>query len=70
MGMKSPDRNEKPAVSFTLPICPSQTFVLELVTHNADGTLRIVESMPCSAGSSDDICMVEVSFSSLAIACS
>ena len=68
MGMKNPDRNKKPVVSFTLPVCTSQTFMLEFETHNADGTMRIVESIPCSAGSSDDVCIVEVSVSALEIA--
>ena len=40
----------------------SQTFLLQVVTRNPDGTLCIIKSVPCSAGSSEDICMVEVSF--------
>eukprot|EP00904_Undaria_pinnatifida_P006454 jgi/Undpi1/2939/HiC_scaffold_14.g06316.m1 len=37
-----------------------KTFLLQVVTRNPDGTLRIIKSVPCSAGSSEDICMVEV----------
>ena len=39
---------------------PNQTFSLRMVTRNPDGTTSITTSMPCSAGSSTDICLVKV----------
>lgn len=39
----------------------SQTFLLEMISFNADGTTSIKTSVPCEAGSSTDICMIEVS---------
>lgn len=38
-----------------------QTFLLKLVSHNSDGSTSVVKSMPCEAGSSEEICMIEVS---------
>lgn len=37
-----------------------QSFLLKAVSHNDDGSTSIVKSFPCSAGSSTEICMVEV----------
>ncbi|CAM9367517.1 unnamed protein product, partial [Ectocarpus sp. 12 AP-2014] len=37
-----------------------KTFLLKLVSRNSDGSTSIVTSVPCSAGSSNEICMVEL----------
>ncbi|CAM9846420.1 unnamed protein product [Ectocarpus sp. 8 AP-2014] len=40
--------------------CDVETFLLKLVSRNSDGSTSIVTSVPCSAGSSSEICMVEL----------
>ncbi|CAB1100369.1 unnamed protein product [Ectocarpus sp. CCAP 1310/34] len=40
--------------------CDIETFLLKLVSRNSDGSTSIVTSVPCSAGSSSEICMVEL----------
>lgn len=37
-----------------------QTFLLKITTNYDDGSLFVLKSVPCEAGSSDEICMVEV----------
>ncbi|CAN0208196.1 unnamed protein product, partial [Ectocarpus fasciculatus] len=37
-----------------------KTFLLKLVSRNSDGSTSIVTSVPCSAGSDDEMCMVEL----------
>ncbi|CAM9379081.1 unnamed protein product, partial [Hapterophycus canaliculatus] len=37
-----------------------KTFLLEMIAFNADGTTSVKTSVPCEAGSSNDICMMEV----------
>ncbi|CAM9764939.1 unnamed protein product, partial [Ectocarpus sp. 4 AP-2014] len=37
-----------------------KSFLLKLVSRNSDGSTSIVTSVPCSAGSSNEICMVEL----------
>ncbi|CAN0525155.1 unnamed protein product [Ectocarpus sp. 12 AP-2014] len=37
-----------------------QSFLLKLVSRNADGSTSIFTSVPCSAGFSNEICMVEL----------
>ncbi|CAM9635177.1 unnamed protein product [Scytosiphon promiscuus] len=39
--------------------CAVETFLLEMIDFNVDGTTSIKTSAPCDAGSSADICMVE-----------
>ncbi|CAN0210802.1 unnamed protein product, partial [Ectocarpus sp. 6 AP-2014] len=41
-------------------LCDIETFLLKLVSRNSDGSTSIVTSVPCSAGSSNEICMVEL----------
>lgn len=38
-----------------------QSFLLKVVSHDNDGSTSIVRSIPCAAGSSNEVCMVEVS---------
>lgn len=40
--------------------CVSQSFLLKVVSTNADGSASVVTSVPCSAGSANELCMVEV----------
>ncbi|CAB1101779.1 unnamed protein product [Ectocarpus sp. CCAP 1310/34] len=40
--------------------CDTESFLLKLVSRNADGSTSIFTSVPCSAGSSNEICMVEL----------
>jgi len=40
----------------------NQSFLLKMVTQELNGTAAIVTSVPCSAGSWDETCMVEVRF--------
>lgn len=42
------------------PSLSSQTFLLKVVSTNADGSASIIKSVPCSAGSATELCMVEV----------
>lgn len=39
---------------------PLQSFLLKVVSANADGSTAVAKSIPCEAGSSTDLCMVEV----------
>ena len=39
---------------------PLQTFLLKVMSVNADGSTAILKSVPCEAGSSTEFCMVEV----------
>ncbi|CAM9507519.1 unnamed protein product [Ectocarpus fasciculatus] len=47
------------SMTWTNP-CDPETFLLKLVSHNSDGGTCIVTSMPCEAGSSNEICMMEL----------
>ncbi|CAN0121836.1 unnamed protein product [Ectocarpus sp. 4 AP-2014] len=47
------------SMTWTHP-CDVETFLLKLVSRNSDGSTSIVTSVPCSAGSSSEICMVEL----------
>ena len=46
---------------------PVQTFLQTVTTHGTNGSLSVVKSIPCGAGSSIDICIVEVSVACTAI---
>lgn len=37
-----------------------QSFLLKVVSRKADGNTSVVKSVPCEAGSSTELCMVEV----------
>ncbi|CAM9751779.1 unnamed protein product [Sphacelaria rigidula] len=41
--------------------CDVENFLLKVTTHHTDGTISEVKSVPCEAGSAEDICMVEIS---------
>ena len=47
---------------------PVQTFLQTVTTHGTNGSLSVVKSVPCGAGSSMDICIVEVSLACTVIA--
>ncbi|CAM9373919.1 unnamed protein product, partial [Ectocarpus sp. 8 AP-2014] len=40
--------------------CGVESFLLSVVSHNNDGSTSIVRSIPCAAGSSSEVCMVEL----------
>ncbi|CAM9938469.1 unnamed protein product, partial [Ectocarpus sp. 4 AP-2014] len=40
--------------------CGVESFLLTVVSHNNDGSTSIVRSIPCAAGSSSEVCMVEL----------
>ena len=42
------------------PVVHLQSFLLTIKSDNTDGSMTIVESIPCEAGSSVEFCMVEV----------
>ena len=46
-------------VGFPL-VSPLQSFHLKVESDNTDGSTTITESIPCEAGSSTELCMVEV----------
>eukprot|EP00903_Cladosiphon_okamuranus_P011265 g10623.t1 len=46
------------SMTWTSP-CDTNTFLLKMTTHNPDGTLSFATSVPCAAGSSTEICMVQ-----------
>eukprot|EP00903_Cladosiphon_okamuranus_P015479 g14291.t1 len=40
--------------------CDVETFLLKVVSHKKDGSTSVIKSVPCSAGSSNELCMVEL----------
>lgn len=40
----------------------AQRFVLKMVEENPDGSSSITTSIPCAAGASTEVCMVQVSW--------
>eukprot|EP00752_Nemacystus_decipiens_P010084 g8986.t1 len=46
------------SMTWTSP-CETETFVLKMTTRHVDNTISITTSVPCDAGSSTDICMVQ-----------
>lgn len=48
-------------------LSPNQTFLLKMISLNADGTTSMTTSVPCTAGSSSEVCMMQVSVD---VACS
>ncbi|CBN76176.1 PKD domain protein [Ectocarpus siliculosus] len=47
------------SMTWTNP-CGVESFLLTVVSHNNDGSTSIVRSIPCAAGSSSEVCMVEL----------
>ncbi|CAM9277620.1 unnamed protein product, partial [Ectocarpus sp. 12 AP-2014] len=47
------------SMTWTEP-CSVESFLLTVVSHNNDGSTSIVKSIPCAAGSSSEVCMVEL----------
>ncbi|CAM9444977.1 unnamed protein product, partial [Ectocarpus sp. 13 AM-2016] len=47
------------SMTWTNP-CNPETFLLKLVSRNSDGSTSVVTSIPCEAGSSSEICMMEL----------